>query len=379
MDSKDLLKIITPLWQIYVVVPVLVLYLMEKGLSLAQVLFLQAVFAALIIVLEIPTGYLSDRFRRKDVFIAGLAAQLVGVGLYIVGQSFTVFLGAEIAFALSRALISGTDSAMMYEYVGKAFKKEWGELKSWLYFYGFFANIIGGFLGGISLSYPFYFLFIATLTSLILALALKEPERKERAQSIKGNMNAIIRDRELLLGILFFAFMNGLLRVFLWPAQPYAKELGISLTVFGFFLGLINLISGVITRYIHLLEKVLGEATLVALIPITEVLFSTIWGLFHTQLAFYAILLVPLSRGLTSVLRDDYIHKRVSSKERATAISTSSMMKALIYSAWLIGFGYVAETFNLQGGFLITAVFIAIISVLYMFYNCFRSRSLHGR
>ncbi len=374
-----MLKIISPLWQIYFIVPIFVLYLLGKGISLAQVLFLQAVFAALIIILEVPTGYLSDKFRRKDIFISGLVAQLFGVIIYIIGQNFIEFLIAEIAFATSRALLSGTDSAMMYEYVGKAFKKEWGDLKSWLYFYGFFANILGGFLGGISLVLPFYILLGTTCLAIILSFALKEPERKEKATSIKGNVMNIVSNKDLIVGIVFFAALSGLLNVFVWPAQPFAKELGVPLTIFGFFLGLINLISGVIVKYIDKLEKLLGEWILILSIPTVEALFFAIWGFFHTQLAFYAILLVPLVRGLATVLKDDYIHKRVSSKERATAISVSSMTKAIVYSIWLIIFGYVAEITNLQGGFLMTAATVAIIGIAYMFYNYFRPRALHGR
>jgi hypothetical protein len=43
-----------------VTVPVIAPFFMAKGISLADIFYLQAVFAVAIVVLEAPTGYFAD-------------------------------------------------------------------------------------------------------------------------------------------------------------------------------------------------------------------------------------------------------------------------------------------------------------------------------
>lgn len=50
---------------------VIVPFFMAKGLILADIFYLQAVFAAAIVVFEAPSGYLADLFGRKTALVIG--------------------------------------------------------------------------------------------------------------------------------------------------------------------------------------------------------------------------------------------------------------------------------------------------------------------
>ena len=60
-------------WMFMLIMPVVVPFLEGHGLSMGQVLQLQAIFAVSIVVLEVPSGYVSDLLGRKGcLVVAGL-------------------------------------------------------------------------------------------------------------------------------------------------------------------------------------------------------------------------------------------------------------------------------------------------------------------
>jgi hypothetical protein len=88
-------------------VPILVLLLTERGLSLTDVGFVFAVYGAVTALLELPTGGLADALGRKPVL---LAATLFDAGLAVgllLGQTLWHFLVAAALGAVGRALLSG--------------------------------------------------------------------------------------------------------------------------------------------------------------------------------------------------------------------------------------------------------------------------------
>ncbi|MEK9194942.1 MAG: hypothetical protein AAB975_01085, partial [Patescibacteria group bacterium] len=53
------------LFGILLVIPIIVLLFQKAGLTLQEIFMLQAGFGACIVALEIPSGYLSDRWGRN--------------------------------------------------------------------------------------------------------------------------------------------------------------------------------------------------------------------------------------------------------------------------------------------------------------------------
>jgi MFS family permease len=49
--------------------PIIVLFWQDNGLSMAQIMILQSIYSILVVVLEIPTGYIADIYGRKKSLI----------------------------------------------------------------------------------------------------------------------------------------------------------------------------------------------------------------------------------------------------------------------------------------------------------------------
>jgi MFS family permease len=98
-----------------VIMPVFVPFLQGLGLSMAQVMQSQAIFALTVALAEIPTGYFADRFGRKmSIFCGAVLCGLCFTGLIFV-QNFTHVLIYEVMIGIAMGLISGADIALLYD------------------------------------------------------------------------------------------------------------------------------------------------------------------------------------------------------------------------------------------------------------------------
>ncbi|MGF1647568.1 MAG: MFS transporter [Kineosporiaceae bacterium] len=86
---------------------VLVVFLLERGLDLAQVGVLAAVHAAIVIVLEVPSGGLADAVGRRPVLVLAAVVGAVAFGVTVVAEGFAVLLVAWALQAAFRSLDSG--------------------------------------------------------------------------------------------------------------------------------------------------------------------------------------------------------------------------------------------------------------------------------
>ena len=95
-------------------VPIEKLFQTEIGFDAASIGLMAAAYAAVVPLLEVPTGILADRWSRKGILIASsiaaAASALIGglsqsVGLYIVAA---MVLGVYFALAPARSTASST-------------------------------------------------------------------------------------------------------------------------------------------------------------------------------------------------------------------------------------------------------------------------------
>ena len=97
------------------VIPIIVLFWQQNGLSLTQIMFLQSFFAIMAVVLEIPTGYFADIFGRKKSIVLGIFFWAMGVIGYSLSFNFFHFLIAEAFFGFGVAFLSGANTALIYD------------------------------------------------------------------------------------------------------------------------------------------------------------------------------------------------------------------------------------------------------------------------
>jgi len=73
--------------------PIVVPFYESNGLSMKDIMILQAVYSIAIVVLEVPSGYLADVIGRKKTLIIGAVFGILGFTTYNFSFGFMGFLG----------------------------------------------------------------------------------------------------------------------------------------------------------------------------------------------------------------------------------------------------------------------------------------------
>ena len=61
-----------------IIMPIIVIFFQENGLSLKEVMILQGVYSLMVALMEIPSGYLADVFGRKHTLTLGAILAFIG-------------------------------------------------------------------------------------------------------------------------------------------------------------------------------------------------------------------------------------------------------------------------------------------------------------
>ena len=85
-----------------------ILLAQARGMSVAQLGLMMAIYSATIVLLEVPTGGLADSWGRRRVALLAEVVTFAGWIVFLVSFSFPAFLVAFVLNGIGRALSSGT-------------------------------------------------------------------------------------------------------------------------------------------------------------------------------------------------------------------------------------------------------------------------------
>lgn len=95
--------------------PVFTIFLLSRDLTFTQIGVLGSISAGLVVVGEVPTGYVGDRIGRRNSLVVGpvlLTTSLLG---FVLAQTFLAFVVLFALWALGLAFRSGSGDAWLYE------------------------------------------------------------------------------------------------------------------------------------------------------------------------------------------------------------------------------------------------------------------------
>ena len=322
----------------------------QIGLSLSEILLLQALFSLATLIMEFPSGYLSDRLGYRFSLNLACLFGITGWATYTFAGSFAGVLVAEIQLGISYAFISGADSALLYEtlrHEGKEeeYAKHDGRMTAWAQA-GEAAGAIGaGALYAWFPLLPFLLQIGVWISALIVCRNLKDiPAAKRHTASHLREALGIARKAFLLKpGLrysILLAAMLGLASFYpVWLIQPYMQSINVPLVWFGPIWAVANLCVSFGSLLSHRIQYHLGargtSLLLLSLIAIgyTGLAFNQlIWGF-----AFYFLL--TIMRGIQGPFLRLALQKQSERHERASILSLKSLTFRLgfVITAPLIG------------------------------------------
>jgi MFS family permease len=90
---------------IWGLVPILMI---SMGLSVEQIALIAATYPGVWGVSQLFTGALSDRWGRKWMIVAGMWIQSIGIALFVIGNSFWIWVGGAVLLGIGTALVYPT-------------------------------------------------------------------------------------------------------------------------------------------------------------------------------------------------------------------------------------------------------------------------------
>ena len=95
--------------------PIIVIFFQDHGLSLTQIMQLQAAYSLSVAIFEIPSGYIADLFGRKKTIVLSTLFSFFGFLIFSFFSGFNEFIIAEICVGIGGSLMSGSDTALLYD------------------------------------------------------------------------------------------------------------------------------------------------------------------------------------------------------------------------------------------------------------------------
>jgi MFS family permease len=83
-------------------------FFVARGLSVGQVGIIAAAYPGVWGLSQLATGALSDRWGRKWMIALGMGVQAVGIGVFLIGQTFWAWLGGAVLLGLGTAMVYPT-------------------------------------------------------------------------------------------------------------------------------------------------------------------------------------------------------------------------------------------------------------------------------
>ncbi|WDV46390.1 MFS transporter [Clostridiaceae bacterium M8S5] len=351
----------------------------SRGISIKEVVYIEIIYSIMIIVLEIPTGMLADRFSRKNLIVVDAILSLLEIVIIIFAQSFYQFAFAICLSAIGHALQSGAHNALVYDTLKlqkktNHFEKVLSRIKAIDYTGSMISGVIGGLVATKFQNITTYKLsFISLLVAFIIALTLQEVKSQDkikhkRAKWTKHDWSKIYRfmlKRSDIRYIIFIGIISSGAIVYLqefW--QIYARDVGITVSYFG----LINILgftavsigslmaSKIKDRYG--LNKGVKYNTILCMVGFLALSVNHEWyGIFMIALIYFSSAIIePLTYG--------YLHHHAIEKYRATIESVYSCLSKLPVAIIGLPFGYLSTRYSIFAGFWYISVVLIILTCI---------------
>lgn len=368
--------------------PVFAIIYLDFGMTLEQFAVLNSIWAATIILAEVPSGAISDLIGRKKLLVVAGALMVTEMVVWAFAPTgnpqllFAILAGNRMLSGLAEAAASGSDEALVYDSLDQASRgDEWPKVLQsvtrWQSMAFIFALIVGGIvydpkvmqrcadllgLGVIltqevTMRFPLYLNLITALITLVVTLRMIEPigtHDTTRKLSISAAFAQtwkvgkwILATPFALMVICAGAFLDSVIRMFITLNSEYYRLIGYPAVVFG----LIGAGTAIINYFVAGWSRRMAETKTPnqTFVIISAVVFTAYLGISrfipYLGVVFSWMLFAGISMTGFTI---SYQLNRVADKSiRATALSFKGLALNLGYG--LLGIGYALLVARLRG------------------------------
>lgn len=357
-------------------IPVITLFWTDQiGMSLADVMTLQAVFGAAVVLCEFPSGYFADRVGYRASLLIGGVAWVAGWLAYVRADTFAAVLLAETFLGVAAAFISGADRALLWvslEATGREgqYVRWEGRLRAAAQVSEAATSAVGGWLYALRPRLPFWLQIPTSALGLASILALRDVPRAPAARHRShlerawGVVRVALRRGGRLRAAMMLSVALGLASfVMVWLIQPYMKTRGIPPSWFGpvwaaahLWLAAVSLASARVVGALGVRGTLVGCCLLIPLGYLGLASTAAGWGVVF-YLAFMTL------RGLQGPILAQVMQEEAPPEDRASVLSLAALLFRLCFVIAGPPIGALVDRVGMEAALVVLALAFTAASV----------------
>ncbi len=352
-----------------------------RGLSIFEVSILIAIWSAFIVLFEVPTGALADKYNRKHMMIIGMLFKAIGFGIWIFANSFSLFALGFLFCAVQITFCSGTQEALLYDNL-KKFKKEnqYEKISGKGHFYSSIAigssMFLGGFLGAYSFTLTLLLSSFAMVISIIPIFFFHEVKYRKTSTKevkyidyIKNAFKESASNKKLLNFLLYSMVIIAIVMSLDEFSQLFYEWVGLPIMFFGAAALVMMIFDAFGSRLAYKFNKRYSNQNMIYLLSIVASILLICSLFYNSFIMLIPFLLIFFFIAICRVLVESGIQKEIRTDQRATIMSINSLLVHLSAVFLAVFFGIVSELMSLRWGFAAFAFIILGFSIFSIFWN----------
>ncbi len=310
-----------------------------------RIFLLQAWFLFWVFTLEIPTGIVADRFGRR--ISVSLGCLLFGADMLFYGldAGYALLFVGEFLGAVGMTLMSGAEEALLYDTLvaigeqdrARHYFSRAGAAGTFGLALAFtLGSIVGGRRGHPeALPVPFLMTAGSAILAAVAYASMKEPDRAKPTEGflrmgVKG-LQTLFAYRELRGYVLNAVTISSVTFFVFWFYQPVVRRAGVPLVYVGALAAGFNLFATLLLANSARLERLFGVRRLLLLTAVAPaVLFAVLAWTRSLWIVVPALFLLVACKFVRVPVLTDLINRHIASENRATVISSVSLLERAI-------------------------------------------------
>lgn len=371
--SYNFLRIEGVLSSIVISMPIMTTFFRQDiGMNQTLIGLSQAAFMASVLMLDIPMGWVADRFSRKWANAVGDFTTACGFILYALAQDFLGVVTAEIILGIGIAFTNGADAPLLFAYckkLGKDFRKETARLDSWKPLGEAAGMIVGGIIGAYSLRWAILLTSVPFIIGGVLSTFLVEmgDRREGRHNNPFADMWVITKyalhgHRELAWTIFARVTLAEFTHAIIWIYTPILLISGVPPALVGlaWSVNLFAVYLGAITAKRYAASMSMPRVFGIAMSLGTASLLGLAW---HLSLATVGLFFITgWVRGWSGAAISPRITEMSPDNMRSTVSSVASSVSRIVYIPLVLAINHVA-TSSLSKALLLNVAIFATTSI----------------
>lgn len=362
-------------------IPVWIIFLvLEQGFTLTEITFAEGLYLIGVVLLEVPTGAVADKWGRSRSLGLGAFTLAAAVLVFAFATNYAILLVSFFMWSVASTLMSGADRALLFETLKAAGQEEKyeriagrGLAFTWI---GIgIATLLGGPVAELLSTEATIYIGSATcVVTGLVAFAMKEAPHTATGDVQTQNYlvsighafretwsDTTIRPIVLLSG----AVLAGMESVH-YLIQPYLLDRGIEVGTLFSFLQVPLFLAGLAgALLVGRITSTSASARALIVLPLVGGIGCLALAVTPGLGAYAAYPLIMAVASAVDPLTSGIINRAASSERRATILSISGMMRSLVMAIAAPGVGYLTDTYGLGTAFTGSAAIVLLAILLF--------------